>query len=54
VALTRSVSTSNPVGFRAVKIITAAAALPLVLHERRYATHPVLTRSSARNAARTC
>ncbi len=43
--LTRSGFTSNPVGFRAVKIIAeAAAALPLVLQdaERRYDTHPVL------------
>ncbi len=44
-SLTRSGFTSNPVGFRAVKMIAeAAAALPLVLQdaERRYDTHPVL------------
>ncbi len=44
-SLTRSGFTSNPIGFRAVKMIAeAAAALPLVLQddERRYDTHPVL------------
>lgn len=43
--LTRTGFTSNPIGFRAVKLIAeAAAALPLVLQdgERRYDTHPVL------------
>jgi HK97 family phage portal protein len=52
--LTRSGFTSNPVGFRAVKIIAeAAAALPLVLqdNERRYDTHPVLDLIQRPNAA---
>lgn len=52
--LTRSGFTSNPVGFRAVKIIAeAAAALPLVLQdgERRYETHPVLDLIQRPNAA---
>lgn len=43
--LTRSGFTSNPIGFRAVKLISeAAAALPLVLQDtaRRYDTHPIL------------
>ncbi len=45
VSLTRAGFTGNPVGFRAVRLISeAAAALPLVLQdrERRYDTHPVL------------
>ncbi len=44
-ALTRSGFTTNPIGFRAVKlIIEAAAAVPLVLQdgERRYELHPML------------
>ena len=46
VALTRSGFTTNPIGFRAVKlIIEAAAAVPLVLQdgERRYEQHPMLS-----------
>ncbi|GAB4269075.1 MAG: phage portal protein [Pararhodobacter sp.] len=46
VSLTRSGFLGNPVGFRAVRMITeAAAALPLVLEdaERRYDQHPVLS-----------
>lgn len=53
-SLTRSGFTANPVGFRAVKMITeAAAALPLVLQdaERRYDTHPVLNLISRPNGA---
>lgn len=45
VSLTRTGFISNPVGFRAVKLIAeAAAALPLVLQdsERRYEVHPVM------------
>ncbi len=45
VSLTRAGFTGNPVGFRAVRLISeAAAALPLVLQDesRRYDTHPVL------------
>ncbi len=45
VNLTRNGFTSNPVGFRAVKLIAeSAAALPLVLQDatRRYEVHPVL------------
>lgn len=45
VSLTRAGFQSNPVGFRAVKLIAeAAAALPLVLQDcdRRYDVHPVL------------
>lgn len=44
-SLTRSGFAANPVGFRAVRLISeAAAALPLVLQdtERRYEVHPVL------------
>ena len=44
--LTRGGFLGNPVGFRAVKLISeAAAALPLILQdaERRYEAHPVLT-----------
>ncbi len=44
-SLTRTGFMTNPVGFRAVKLISeAAAALPLVCQdaERRYDTHPVL------------
>ena len=45
VSLARSGFQGNPIGFRAVKLISeAAAALPLILQdaERRYETHPVL------------
>ena len=45
VSLARSGFQGNPIGFRAVKLISeAAAALPLILqdHERRYEQHPVL------------
>ncbi len=45
VSLTKSGFTSNPVGFRCVKLISeAAASLPLQLLEdgRRYETHPIL------------
>jgi HK97 family phage portal protein len=45
VSLTRTGFTTNPIGFRAVKMIAeAVAAIPLVLQdaERRYDTHPVL------------
>ncbi|MEO0677084.1 MAG: phage portal protein [Pseudomonadota bacterium] len=45
VTLTKLGFTGNPVGFRAVKLISeAAAALPLILQdaERRYETHPVM------------
>jgi len=44
--LTRGGFLGNPVGFRAVKLISeAAAALPLILQdaERRYEAHPVIT-----------
>lgn len=44
-SLTRSGFAANPVGFRAVRLISeAAAALPLLLQdaERRYEVHPVL------------
>ncbi len=45
VSLTRTGFSSNPVGFRSVKLISeAAAALPLVLQdtEQRYDVHPVI------------
>lgn len=45
VSLARAGFQGNPIGFRAVKLISeAAAALPLILqdHERRYEQHPVL------------
>jgi len=45
-ALTRSGFVENPVGFRAVRMISeAAAALPLILQDRkrRYAEHPILS-----------
>lgn len=54
VSLTKQGFASNPVGFRAVKLIAeAAAALPLVLQdaETRYATHPILKLVSAPNPA---
>ena len=50
---TRAGFLSNPVGFRAVKLIAeAAAAVPLVLQDRttRYETHPVLDLLSRPNA----
>jgi len=53
-SLTRIGFTTNPIGFRAVKMIAeAAAALPLVLQdvERRYETHPVLELIQRPNAA---
>ena len=54
VSLTRSGFQGNPIGFRAVKLISeAAAALPLVLqdHERRHSQHPVLSLIGRPNAA---
>ena len=53
-SLTRNGFISNPVGFRAVKLIAeAASALPLVLEdaERRYDTHPVMALIRRPNAA---
>ena len=53
-SLTRSGFVSNPVGFRAVRLIAeAAAALPLVLQdrERRYEVHPVSDLLARPNAA---
>lgn len=52
-SLTRAGFLSNPVGFRAVKLIAeAASALPVVLQdrERRYETHPVLDLLTRPNA----
>ena len=54
VSLTRTGVSSNPVGFRSVKLIAeAAAALPLVLQdrERRYDVHPLLGLMTRPNAA---
>lgn len=54
VSLTRSGFQGNPIGFRAVKLISeAAAALPLVLQDqdRRHSQHPVLTLVGRPNAA---
>ncbi|MEO0485985.1 MAG: phage portal protein [Pseudomonadota bacterium] len=54
VSLTRAGFSGNPVGFRAVKLLTeAAAALPLVLQDtdRRYDVHPALTLLRRPNAA---
>ena len=54
VSLTKSGFTSNPVGFRAVKLISeAAAALPLNVQDdgQRYETHPVVRLLRAPNAA---
>jgi len=54
VTLTKTGFTSNPVGFRSVKLIAeAAAALPLVLQddERRYEKHPVLDLITSPNPA---
>ena len=53
VSLTRAGFTGNPIGFRAVKLISeAAAALPIILQdaERRYDTHPVQTLLARPNA----
>ena len=53
VSLTRAGFTGNPIGFRAVKLISeAAAALPVILQdaERRYDTHPVQTLLARPNA----
>jgi HK97 family phage portal protein len=52
VSLTRTGFSSNPVGFRAVKLIAeAAAALPLVLQDstQRFDTHPLLRLIEAPN-----
>ncbi len=54
VSLAKTGFQSNPIGFRAVRLIAeAAAAIPLVLQddERRYDTHPVLTLIGRPNAA---
>ena len=54
VSLAKTGFQGNPMGFRAVKLISeAAAALPLVLqdHERRYDSHPVLDLIRRPNAA---
>jgi HK97 family phage portal protein len=54
VSLIRTGFSSNPVGFRSVKLIAeAAAALPLVLQdrERRYDVHPLLDLVTRPNAA---
>ena len=54
VSLTKTGFMSNPVGFRAVKLVAeAAAALPLVCQdiERRYESHPVLGLINRPNAA---
>ena len=60
VSLSRLGFLGNPMGFRAVKLISeAAAALPLVLQdaERRYDQHPVLdliTRPNGAKDGRNC
>ena len=54
VSLTRAGFGSNPIGFRAVRLIAeAAAALPVVLQDgaQRYETHPVLRLMGRPNAA---
>ncbi|WP_296476820.1 phage portal protein [Roseinatronobacter sp.] len=54
VSLARAGFLGNPVGFRAVRLISeAASALPLILQdcERRYETHPVLDLISRPNPA---
>ncbi len=54
VSLAKTGFQSNPIGFRAVRLIAeAAAAIPLVLQddERRYDTHPVLALIGRPNAA---
>ena len=50
--LTRTGFSSNPVGFRSVKLIAEAAALPLILQdwERRYDVHPLLDLVTRPNA----
>ena len=56
VSMVKSGFCSNPIGFRAVRLIAeAAAALPLVLQdvERRYEIHPVLSLLDAPNPAQT-
>jgi HK97 family phage portal protein len=53
VSLTKTGFLGNPIGFRAVKLISeAAAALPLVLQDagRRYDQHPLLTLMARPNA----
>jgi len=52
--LTKTGFSSNPVGFRAVKMVAeAAAALPLILQDegQRFDTHPVLSLISRPNGA---
>ncbi len=54
VSLTRAGFTSNPVGFRAVKVIAeAAAAIPLILQDerQRFEAHPVLELLARPNGA---
>ncbi len=54
VSLTKAGFSSNPVGFRAVKMVAeAAAALPLVLQDdgQRFDTHPILSLISRPNGA---
>lgn len=54
VSLTRNGYLGNPIGFRAVRMITeAAAALPLILQDslRRYEDHPMMTLIRRPNAA---
>jgi len=54
VSLTRSGFSSNPVGFRAVKLIAeASAALPLIFQDsdRRFAEHPLISLLARPNAA---
>lgn len=54
VSLTKAGFQGNPIGFRAVKLISeAAAALPLILQddERRHAVHPLLSLVNRPNAA---
>lgn len=56
VSMVKSGFCSNPIGFRAVRLIAeAAAALPMVLQDadRRYETHPVLSLLDAPNPAQT-
>jgi HK97 family phage portal protein len=54
VSLTKTAFLGNPIGFRAVKLISeAAAALPLILQDedRRHSQHPVLSLITRPNAA---
>jgi HK97 family phage portal protein len=54
VSLTRAGFQGNPIGFRAVKLISeAAASLPLILQDdaRRHAVHPLLSLINRPNAA---